>query len=66
MWILCCPRILMSEMADLGDDDHLGWELDQLAKLKRLADATLSESGRLGKDKTADGITRHGTNYRDL
>ena len=28
--------------------------------------ATLSESGRLGKDKPTDGITRLYTRYRDL
>ena len=34
------PRILlMSDTAELQDDDHLGWELAQLEKLRRLADA---------------------------
>lgn len=29
----------MSDTEELAPDDVLGWELDQLAKLKRLADA---------------------------
>ena len=29
----------MSDTAELQDDDHLGWELAQLEKLRRLADA---------------------------
>ena len=27
---------------------------------------TLSELGRLGQNKTSDGLTRHGKKYRDL
>ena len=37
----------MSEMAEMADDDHLGWELDQLDKLKRDEQKAEEECKRL-------------------
>ena len=62
----------MSEMAEMADDDHLGWELDQLAKLKRLADAygwdeedakykaKLKQLQALGKQRIAEALGKGG------
>ena len=62
----------MSDTAELQDDDHLGWELAQLEKLRRLADAygweedspqykaKLKQVQALGKQRLADALGKGG------
>jgi hypothetical protein len=62
----------MSDTEELAPDDVLGWELDQLAKLKRLADAygwdedtpqykaKVKQLQALGKQRLADALGKGG------